>query len=108
MAGFLAHLVDRPHELQHYGKRLLAYTLYAGTSVAVIALVVVGTGTGLIWFGLNVVPVVKWLVVPYVLFGFAFLMFEFMMLRRLALAWGTVVFHPLLGKEDPGRRTVHY
>ncbi|WP_433627840.1 hypothetical protein [Halomicrococcus sp. NG-SE-24] len=43
-------------DLWRYAKHLLAHSIYVGTSVAVVAPVVVGTGATLIWFGSTTLP----------------------------------------------------
>ncbi|WP_327051722.1 hypothetical protein [Halomicrococcus gelatinilyticus] len=109
LSGVTAVLRSLPATARYYVARLVAYGIYVGTSVVAITAIVVGTATGLIWVGTNVVPSVPWLMVLYLVFGSTVLMAEFTVFHRAFKGWGTVVFHLVLGEEDRDeRRTAHH
>lgn len=105
MSSFLESL---PSKVKRYAKLLFAHLVFIVTSVAVVAPIIVGTGTALVWLGTERLALVGWMLPVYLVVGFSLWMFQFTVLRRAILAWGTIVYYLLLGREPESGRMVHH
>ncbi|WP_435152949.1 hypothetical protein [Haladaptatus sp. DFWS20] len=105
MSSFLESLSSK---LRRYAKQFFAHLVFVVTTVAVVAPIIVGTGTALIWLGIEKLALVGWMLPVYFAVGFFLWMFQFAVLRRAILAWGTVVHYLLLGREPESGRRVHH